>query len=36
MSTYADLDSSIIDELPPGRKPIKTIAISTNRKDESD
>jgi ATP-dependent DNA helicase RecG len=34
MSTYADLDSSIIDELPPGRKPIKTIAISTNRKDE--
>ncbi len=34
MSAYADLDSSIIDELPPGRKPIKTIALGNNRKDE--
>jgi len=34
MSAYADLDSSIIDELPPGRTPVKTIALSNERKDE--
>ena len=34
MSAYADLDSSIIDELPPGRSPVKTIALSNQRKDE--
>jgi len=34
MSAYADLDSSIIDELPPGRSPVTTIALSNQRKDE--
>ncbi len=32
MSAYADLDCSVIDELPPGRKPIKTILISQTRR----
>lgn len=31
---YADLNSSIIDELPPTRKPVKTIAVSNTRRDE--
>ncbi len=34
MAAYADLDTSIIDELPPGRKPVSTIAISDGRRDE--
>ena len=34
MSAYADLDTSIIDELPPGRQPIETIALSNLRRDE--
>ncbi|MGB1090780.1 MAG: ATP-dependent DNA helicase RecG [Oceanobacter sp.] len=34
MSAYADLDTSVIDELPPGRKPIETIALSDARRDE--
>ncbi len=34
MSVYADLDTSVIDELPPGRQKIETIALSNNRRDE--
>ncbi len=34
MSMYADLDVSVIDELPPGRSPIVTVAASQNRRDE--
>jgi ATP-dependent DNA helicase RecG len=32
MSAYADLDVSSIDELPPGRMPVQTIAISNARR----
>jgi ATP-dependent DNA helicase RecG len=34
MSAYADLDVSAIDELPPGRTPVQTIAISNARRAE--
>jgi len=34
MSAYADLDISSIDELPPGRTPVQTIAISNARRGE--
>ena len=34
MTSFANLDKSIIDELPPGRQPIKTVAISDARRDE--
>ncbi len=34
MSAYADLDTSIIDELPPGRQPVETVALSNSRRDE--
>ncbi|WP_026476452.1 ATP-dependent DNA helicase RecG [Alkaliphilus transvaalensis] len=32
---YGDLDISIIDELPPGRKPIKTYEITLDKKDKA-
>ncbi len=34
MSAYADLDVSVIDELPPGRRPVQTVALPENRRDE--
>ena len=34
MSYYADLDVSIIDELPPGRTPILTKLVEESRRDE--
>ena len=33
-SLYADLDTSVIDELPPGRTPVETIAVPQARRDE--
>ncbi len=32
MTAYADLDTSIIDELPPGRTPINTVALPDSRR----
>jgi len=32
MSAYADLDVSVIDELPPGRKPVTTAVIAEERR----
>ncbi|MEZ9369017.1 ATP-dependent DNA helicase RecG [Shewanella sp. 10N.286.51.B2] len=34
MTAYADLETSIIDELPPGRTPVTTVAISDNRREQ--
>ncbi|HLN48202.1 MAG TPA: ATP-dependent DNA helicase RecG [Steroidobacteraceae bacterium] len=34
MTAYADLDVSIIDELPPGRTPVKTVVLADSRRDE--
>lgn len=34
MSAYADLDCSIIDELPPGRTPVNTVVIADSRRDQ--
>jgi ATP-dependent DNA helicase RecG len=33
-TAYADLDLSVIDELPPGRTPVETVVISEQRRDE--
>ncbi|MFL7027207.1 ATP-dependent DNA helicase RecG [Enterovibrio norvegicus] len=32
MTAYADLDTSVIDELPPGRTPIQTVAVPDTRR----
>ena len=34
MSVYGDLDVSVIDELPPGRKPIKTLHFHEMKRTE--
>ncbi len=34
MVAYADLDCSVIDELPPGRTPVETVVIRDDRRDE--
>ena len=34
MSYYADLDVSVIDELPPGRSPVLTKLVSDSRREE--
>ena len=34
MSAYADLDVSAIDELPPGRTPVTTVVLSSERRPE--
>ena len=33
MVAYADLDCSVIDELPPGRKPVNTVLVDSARRD---
>ena len=32
---YGDLDISIVDELPPGRKPVKTYGLSSNKREKA-
>jgi ATP-dependent DNA helicase RecG len=34
MTAYADLDTSIIDELPPGRTPVKTVVLPDTRRSD--
>ncbi|QLE87278.1 ATP-dependent DNA helicase RecG [Shewanella sp. Scap07] len=34
MTAYADLDTSVIDELPPGRTPVTTVAMSDLRRND--
>lgn len=34
MAAYADLDTSIVDELPPGRQPVTTVALPETRRNE--
>ena len=34
MSAYADLDTSILDELPPGRTPVNTVLVTDTRRVE--
>lgn len=34
MAAYADLDISVIDELPPGRQPVQTVVLPDTRRNE--
>src|SRR5262249_54836208 len=34
MTAYADLDVSVIDELPPGRTPVRTVVMGEGRRAE--
>lgn len=34
MTAYADLDCSVIDELPPGRMPVETVVLGEQRRDD--
>jgi ATP-dependent DNA helicase RecG len=34
MTAFADLDISVIDELPPGRTPVQTVVVSEQRREE--
>jgi ATP-dependent DNA helicase RecG len=34
MTAYADLDISVIDELPPGRSPVRTVVVPQSRRQE--
>ena len=34
MTAYADLDVSVIDELPPGRTPVQTVVLPESRREE--
>ena len=33
MTVYGDLDISVIDELPPGRTPVKTVVVGEDKRD---
>ncbi|WP_263406974.1 ATP-dependent DNA helicase RecG [Salinimonas profundi] len=34
MTAYADLDTSVIDELPPGRTPVTTVVVPDTRRED--
>ncbi|ESP62669.1 ATP-dependent DNA helicase RecG [Smithella sp. ME-1] len=34
MTVYGDLDVSVIDEMPPGKKPVRTILVSESKRDK--
>ena len=34
MTVYGDLDVSVIDEMPPGKKPVHTVSLGENKRDK--